>query len=89
MKNILDKNQYKLYKLIYDRFLASQMSEAKYNNVAIDIDSQGAKEWAPKLKALKKGECVTCGNMVKNDKWTKYSPRIIKVTSLQERLNND
>ena len=41
MKGILDKNQYKLYKLIYDRFLASQMSEAKYNNVAIDIDSQG------------------------------------------------
>ena len=41
MKGVLDKNQYKLYKLIYDRFLASQMSDAKYNSVAIDIDSQG------------------------------------------------
>lgn len=56
---------------------------------SIDIDAQGAKEWAPKLKALKKGECVTCGNMVRNDKWTKYEPRIIKVTSLQERLGHD
>lgn len=55
----------------------------------IDIDSQGAKEWAPKLKGLKKGECVTCGNMVRNGKWSKYDPRIIKVTSLQERLNHD
>ena len=56
---------------------------------SIDIDPQGAKEWAPKLKALKKGECVTCGNMVRNEKWSKYEPRIIKVTSLQERLKHD
>lgn len=56
---------------------------------SIDIDAQGAREWAPKLKALKKGECVTCGNMVRNEKWSKYEPRIIKVTSLQERLKHD
>ncbi len=37
VKNVLDKNQYKLYKLIYDRFLASQMSDAKYNSVQIEI----------------------------------------------------
>ncbi|MBQ9849318.1 MAG: ATP-binding protein [Clostridia bacterium] len=55
----------------------------------IDISSQGAKDWAEKLKKLKKGECVTCGNMVRNDKWTKYEPKIIKVTSLPERLIND
>ena len=55
----------------------------------IDIDAQNAKEWAPKLKALKKGECVTCGNMVRNGKWAKYEPKIVKVTSFQERLNHD
>lgn len=55
----------------------------------IDIDAQGAKDWAPKLKSLKKGECVTCGNMVRNGKWAKYEPRIVKVTSLQERLGHD
>ena len=29
---------YKLYKLIYERFLASQMTKASYNSVALDID---------------------------------------------------
>ena len=37
VKNILDKNQYKLYKLIYDRFIASQMSEALFDSVAVDV----------------------------------------------------
>ncbi len=35
--NVLDKNQYKLYKLIYERFIASQMSEAKYDSVSVDV----------------------------------------------------
>lgn len=55
----------------------------------IDITSAGAKEWSEKLKRLKKGECVTCGNMVRNDRWVKYEPSIIKVTSLQARLEDD
>ena len=38
-KEILDKNHYNLYKLIYERFLASQMSEAKYNSVQITVSS--------------------------------------------------
>ena len=38
VKDILDKNQYKLYKLIYDRFIASQMAEAKYDSVAVEVN---------------------------------------------------
>ena len=37
LKNVLDKNQYKLYKLIFDRFIASQMSEAKYDSMSVDV----------------------------------------------------
>ena len=37
VKGILDRDQYRLYKLIYERFLASQMAEAKYNSVVIDV----------------------------------------------------
>ena len=37
VKEFLNADNYKLYKLIYERFLASQMSEAIYNNVSIDI----------------------------------------------------
>ncbi len=39
VKGVLDANQYKLYKLIYDRFIASQMSEAKYDSVAVDVSA--------------------------------------------------
>jgi len=55
----------------------------------IDISAQGTKDWSEKLKKLKKGECVTCGSMIRNERWGKYEPRTIKVTSLQERLNDD
>lgn len=59
-------------------------------DVAKSIDiSSGHKKWAEKLKKLKKGECVTCGSMVINGKWTKYEPKIIKVASFQERLDNE
>ena len=41
VKSILDRNHYNLYKLIYDRFLASQMAEAVYNQVKIEVDASG------------------------------------------------
>lgn len=37
LKNKIDKKHYKLYKMIYDRFLASQMAEAKYDSLTIEI----------------------------------------------------
>lgn len=36
-KETLTSDNYKLYKLIYERFLASQMSEAQYSNVSINF----------------------------------------------------
>ncbi len=40
-KKLLDVKHYKLYKLIYERFLASQMSEAKYNSAQMEIENNG------------------------------------------------
>lgn len=43
-KNIKDKltnDQYKLYKLIWERFLASQMSAAVYDTVQVNLDAKG------------------------------------------------
>lgn len=51
----------------------------------IDIASQGSKDWAERLKKLKKGECVTCGNMLHQESLDKYPPRVIQVTSLEDR----
>ena len=45
VKDFLDKNQYRLYKLIYDRFIASQMSEAEYDSMAVTV---GAGDYALK-----------------------------------------
>ncbi len=40
-KGLIDARHYKLYKLIYERFLASQMSEAIYNSAQMEIDNSG------------------------------------------------
>ena len=38
VKNSLTKDQYKLYKLIYNRFLASQMQSAVFDTISANID---------------------------------------------------
>lgn len=40
IKKDLTSDQYKLYRLIYNRFLASQMSNAVFDTVAVSIDSR-------------------------------------------------
>ena len=40
-KKLLDRKHYALYKLVYERFLASQMAEAKYNSMQMEIDNSG------------------------------------------------
>ena len=39
IKDALTPEQYKLYRLIYHRFMASQMAAAVYDTVAVDIDA--------------------------------------------------
>lgn len=39
LKGKIEVGQYKLYKLIYERFLASQMADAKYDTCTIEITS--------------------------------------------------
>jgi len=39
IKNDLTPEQYKLYRLIYNRFIASQMSAAVYDTVSVNIDN--------------------------------------------------
>ena len=41
IKDALSKDQYKLYKLIYNRFMASQMSAAIYDTMSVTIDANG------------------------------------------------
>lgn len=39
VKSSLTSDQYKVYKLIWDRFMASQMSDAIYNTISVNIKS--------------------------------------------------
>ncbi len=39
VKGSLDKKHYNIYKLIYDRFVASQMAEARYNAMQIEVEA--------------------------------------------------
>ncbi len=41
VKDSLSKDNYRLYKLIYERFMASQMSEAEYSNVNVTLNCEG------------------------------------------------
>ena len=41
VKSSLSTDQYKLYKLIWERFIASQMANALLDTVSVDIDAQG------------------------------------------------
>lgn len=62
----------------------SIMEIAKY----IDVTNEGSKSWAEKLSKLNKGYCVTSGFKAKGDKFSKYEPRIIKISSLEDRMND-
>lgn len=56
---------------------------AKY----IDITNEGSKSWAEKLSKLTKGYCVTAGYKANNNRFEKYEPKIIKITSLEDRID--
>lgn len=52
VKASLNNNQYKLYKLIYERFVASQMAEAKYETNVITFDANGCTFKANGIRTL-------------------------------------
>ncbi len=54
----------------------------------IDITNDGSKAWAEKLSKLTKGYCVTAGYKAHNNRFDKYEPRIIKITSLEDRISD-
>ena len=51
-KASLNASQYKLYKLIYERFIASQMTEAKLETTSVSFDANGCTYRATGIKVL-------------------------------------
>ncbi len=71
IKNKIGRNQYRLYKLIYDRYLASQMTDAVYNTLNVHIvGSEGGDKYGFKLtgKTVKfKGYTVAYDTVKEDD----------------------
>ena len=52
IREYLSNDQYKLYKLVYERFLASQMSDALYATTTINFDANGCTFRASGVRVL-------------------------------------
>jgi len=58
LKDFLKKDQYRLYRLIYERFLASQMTSALYEVTSVDIDADGYQFKSSASKLIFKGYTI-------------------------------
>lgn len=67
LKDKIAKNYYKLYKLIYDRFLASQMSDATFNSLSVEFDANGYKFKTTGRAPIFDGYSVIYSNVVDNE----------------------
>ena len=55
IKDSLSRDQYRLYKLIWERFVASRMKPAKYETIAIKVNANGYRFTASTSKLVFKG----------------------------------
>ena len=58
IKASLSRDQFRLYKLIYDRFVASQMTPAVYDTMAVDIDADSGERFHFNACLLYTSRCV-------------------------------
>jgi DNA topoisomerase-1 len=91
IKNFLDKNQFKLYQLIWQRTLACQMKEAIYDSTTIDIEAILQEH---KNKEIKKQNYIfrASGSIIKFDGFLKIYPskveeNILPSLEINEILN--
>lgn len=67
VKDLLSRDQYRLYKLIWNRFLASQMSDMKLDLTYITVESAGHTFKAQGSKVTFNGYSVVYGNITNGD----------------------
>ena len=87
VKDLLDKDQLRLYTLIYNRFLASQMSDAKYNSVQLDIENSGFNFKASGKTLLFKGFTVVYDDFRKDEVGEEGNSGLLPDLKEGEKLN--
>jgi len=87
LKGKISRNQFRLYKLIYERFVASQMSDAVYNtlnvhiNAATDSGTYGFKLTGRTLKF--KGYLAVYDNQTSEESQPNHLPDLVQGESLE------
>ena len=76
LKDKIQKNEYRLYKLIYDRFLASQMADATYNSLSVDIECNGYKFKTTGRSLIFEGYTALYNNQVSDDEENETSAKL-------------
>ena len=84
IKTSLKRDQYRLYRLIYERFLASQMTPAQYETVTIDIAGNEYIFRANGSRKIFPGHTVIYLEGTDNDSDEKYSEKDIQLPELSE-----
>ncbi len=79
LKDKIGKPFYKLYKLIYERFLASQMADATYNSLSIEFDAKGHKFKATGRAPIFDGYTVIYNNMPEESEDDEVSSKLPNV----------
>ena len=74
IKNSLTSDQYKLYRLIWSRFVASQMAAAIYDSVTVDVISAGYIFKAHHSKIIFAGFTAVYEESSEDEKEDKHSP---------------
>ncbi len=85
VKETLTADLYKLYKLIWERFVASQMTNAVYSTLGIDVDANGA-VFKASLSAIKFNGCLAAyveGSDEGKEKVSKTFPKLEKNQKLK------
>lgn len=75
VKKYLHRDQYRLYKLIWSKFVASQMQPARFEQTAVDIESGRYLFRAKGSRLLFKGFLAVYGSMQEDEK-TRKLPRL-------------
>ena len=76
LKDKISKDEYRLYKLIYDRFLASQMADATYNSLSVDIECNGYKFKTTGRSLIFEGYTVVYNNQSQDDENEETSSKL-------------
>ncbi len=87
VKGSLDKKHYNIYKLIYDRFVASQMAEAKYNSMHIEAVSGGVTFKATGTALLFKGYTAAYQEPPKDEEESITTSKLLPSLTEGDRLD--